>query len=79
VIVDEISMLDVVLAHHLVKAIQPPTRLILVGDPDQLPSVAAGNVLADLLRSGTVPLHRLSHVSRQARASRIVANAHRIL
>jgi exodeoxyribonuclease V alpha subunit len=79
VIVDEISMLDVALAHHLVKAIQPPTRLILVGDPDQLPSVAAGNVLADLLRSGTVPVHRLSHVFRQARLSRIVTNAHRIL
>ena len=48
----EISMLDVILGHHLAKAIQAPTRLVLVGDPDQLPSVAAGNVLSDLLESG---------------------------
>lgn len=79
VIVDEISMLDVALAHHLVKAIQPPTRLVLVGDPDQLPSVSAGNVLADLLRSAAVPVFRLSQVFRQEHASLIVENAHRIL
>jgi exodeoxyribonuclease V alpha subunit len=79
VIVDEISMLDVVLAHHLVKAVQPPARLVLVGDPDQLPSVSAGNVLADLLRSASVPVFRLSQVFRQDAASLIVANAHRIL
>ena len=47
VVVDEVSMLDVVLAHHLLKAIQAPTRLVLVGDPDQLPSVSAGNVLPE--------------------------------
>ena len=79
VIVDEISMLDVVLAHHLLKAVQAPTRLVLVGDPDQLPSVAAGNVLADLLASGRVPVFRLNQVYRQRAASLIVENAHRIL
>ena len=79
VIVDEISMLDVILAHHLVKAIQPPARLVFVGDPDQLPSVSAGNVLADLLRSASVPVFRLSQVFRQQTTSLIVENAHRIL
>lgn len=79
VIVDEISMLDVVLAHHMVKAIQPPTRLVLVGDPDQLPSVGPGNVLRDLLASHRVPTYRLTQIFRQAAGSRIVANAHRIL
>ncbi len=79
VVVDEISMLDVILAHHLVKAIQPPTRVVFVGDPNQLPSVSAGNVLADLLASQRVPAFRLSHIYRQAAESLIVANAHRIL
>ena len=79
VVVDEISMLDVVLAHHLVKAIQPPTRLILVGDPNQLPSVGPGSVLADLLRSEAVPVFRLSRIYRQNERSLIVENAHRIL
>jgi exodeoxyribonuclease V alpha subunit len=72
-------MLDVALAHHLLKAIQPPTRLVLVGDPDQLPSVSAGNVLADLLASQRIPVHRLSQVFRQDEKSLIVENAHRIL
>jgi exodeoxyribonuclease V alpha subunit len=79
VIVDEISMLDVSLAHHLLKAIQPPARLVLVGDPDQLPSVGAGNVLSDLLASERVPAFRLRHVFRQATTSLIVENAHKIL
>jgi exodeoxyribonuclease V alpha subunit len=79
VVVDEISMLDVSLAHHLLKAIQPPARLVLVGDPDQLPSVSAGNVLADLIASQRIPVFRLSHVFRQAETSLIVENAHRIL
>ena len=79
VVVDEISMLDVALAHHLVKAIQPPTRLVLVGDPNQLPSVGPGNVLHDLIASEVVPVHRLTQIYRQAEKSRIVANAHRIL
>ena len=79
VVVDEVSMLDVVLAHHLLKAVQPPTRLVLVGDPHQLPSVSAGNVLADLLRSERVPTWRLTRIYRQHAESLIVANAHRIL
>ncbi len=79
VLVDEISMLDVVLAHHLVSAIAAPTRLILVGDPDQLPSVGAGNVLADLLASEVIPTHRLTQVFRQDEQSLIVSNAHRVL
>ncbi len=79
VIVDEISMLDVVLGHHLVKAIAAPTRVIFVGDPDQLPSVGPGNVLADLLGSGVVPTFRLRQIFRQGRDSLIVRNAHRLL
>ncbi len=79
VVVDEISMLDVALAHHLVKAVQPPTRLVLVGDPDQLPSVGAGNVLRDLLDSRVVPTWRLTEIFRQRGDSLIVENAHRIL
>jgi exodeoxyribonuclease V alpha subunit len=78
-VVDEISMLDVALAHALVRAVEPPTRLVLVGDPDQLPSVAAGNVLDDLIRSGVVPVFRLTRIHRQEAGSLIVANAHRIL
>ncbi|MEZ5974029.1 MAG: AAA family ATPase [Planctomycetota bacterium] len=57
-----ISMLDVALAYHLLNAIGPRTRLILVGDPDHLPSVAAGNVLADMLRSRLVPTARLTQI-----------------
>jgi exodeoxyribonuclease V alpha subunit len=79
VVVDEISMLDVVLAHHLVKAIQPPTRVIFVGDPNQLPSVGPGNVLHDLIASRVVPVFRLSQIYRQSADSLIVTNAHRIL
>ncbi len=79
VIVDEISMLDVVLAHHLLKAVQAPTRLVLVGDPNQLPSVGPGNVLSDLIASGDVPLFRLEHIYRQAEGSLIITNAHRVL
>jgi exodeoxyribonuclease V alpha subunit len=79
VIVDEISMLDVVLAHHLFKALGPKTRLVLVGDPNQLPSVGPGNVLGDLIDSRCVPTARLTHIYRQAAKSLIVKNAHRIL
>jgi len=79
VIVDEVSMLDLVLAHHLLKAVQAPTRLVLVGDPDQLPSVGPGNVLHDLLACDAVPRWRLTEIFRQAQGSRIVVNAHRIL
>ena len=79
VIVDEISMLDLILAHHLVKAIEPPTRILFVGDPDQLPSVGAGNVLADLIDSKVIPTFRLSRIYRQERGSLIVNNAHHLL
>jgi exodeoxyribonuclease V alpha subunit len=79
IIVDEISMLDIVLAHHLAKAIKAPTRVVFVGDPDQLPSVGPGNVLSDLLGSGVVPTFRLKEIFRQSRDSLIVRNAHRLL
>jgi exodeoxyribonuclease V alpha subunit len=78
-VVDETSMLDVVIAHHLLKAVDTQTRVVFVGDPDQLPSVAPGNVLVDLIRSDLVPTYRLTHIHRQGRGSRIVQNAHRIL
>jgi exodeoxyribonuclease V alpha subunit len=78
VVVDEVSMLDITLAAHLLEAIPPNCHLVLVGDADQLPSVGPGNVLHDLIASGVVPLVRLDHIFRQAEQSRIVVNAHRI-
>ncbi|EKV01573.1 helicase, putative, RecD/TraA family [Leptolyngbya sp. PCC 7375] len=78
VVVDEASMLDLFLAHSLIKAIPPTAQLLLVGDTDQLPSVGPGNVLGDLIASGQVPVLRLTQVFRQAQASRIVQNAHAI-
>lgn len=78
VIVDEASMIDTVLAYHLVQALADPAQLVLVGDVDQLPSVGPGNVLADLIDSGPVEVVRLTEIFRQARESRIVANAHRV-
>lgn len=78
VIVDETSMLDAQLAAALFAALPREARLVLVGDPDQLPSVGAGNVLADLIASGMVPRVHLTHIYRQAQASQIVMNAHRI-
>ncbi len=77
-IVDEASMIDTVLAHHLLKAVPPSARLVLVGDVNQLPSVGPGSVLADIIDSGAVPVVRLTHIFRQASRSRIVVNAHRI-
>jgi exodeoxyribonuclease V alpha subunit len=77
-VVDEASMLDLLLASALFRAVPPGIQVLLVGDADQLPSVGFGNVFADLIRSGAVPLVRLSHVFRQARESRIVTNAHRV-
>ena len=65
VVVDEVSMLDAILANQLAKAVAPGTHLLLVGDPDQLPSVGAGDVLADLLRSERFPVTRLTHIFRQ--------------
>jgi len=71
-------MLDLFLANALVRAIKSDAQLLLVGDIDQLPSVGAGNVLADLIRSGQVPVVRLTQVFRQAQQSKIITNAHLI-
>lgn len=76
VIVDETSMVDVLLMSHLLEALPNHCRLILVGDPDQLPSVGAGNVFGDLISSGAVPMVRLSQIFRQAQESNIISNAH---
>jgi exodeoxyribonuclease V alpha subunit len=78
VVIDEASMVDVRLAHALVRALPPGAKLVLVGDQDQLPSVGPGNVLGDLIESGAAEVARLTEVFRQARASRIVENAHRV-
>ncbi|MFD3543212.1 ATP-dependent RecD-like DNA helicase [Streptomyces sp. NPDC058662] len=79
VVVDEASMLDLLLANKLVKAVAPGAHLLLVGDVDQLPSVGAGEVLRDLLaEDGPVPAVRLTRIFRQAQQSGVVANAHRI-
>jgi exodeoxyribonuclease V alpha subunit len=78
VVVDEASMLDVLLANKLVKAIPPGAHLLLVGDVDQLPSVGAGEVLRDLLAAERLPRVRLTKVFRQAQQSGVVTNAHRI-
>jgi exodeoxyribonuclease V alpha subunit len=78
VVVDEASMLDVLLANKLVKAVPPGAHLLVVGDVDQLPSVGAGEVLRDLLAADTLPRVRLTQVFRQAQRSGVVTNAHRI-
>ncbi len=78
VIIDEMSMVDIVLFGSLLKALKRGTCLIMAGDSDQLPSVGAGNVLHDMLSSGVIPSVRLNEVFRQAEKSRIVTNAHRI-
>lgn len=78
VIVDEASMLDLLLTHHLLKAIHPESHLLLVGDVDQLPSVGAGNVLRDIIDSGAAAVVRLDEIFRQAEGSLIIENAHRI-
>jgi exodeoxyribonuclease V alpha subunit len=78
VIVDEFSMVDILLFYHLLKALPPESHLLLVGDADQLPSVGPGNVLRDLLRSEAVPTVRLTELFRQAQQSKIIVNAHRI-
>ena len=77
-VVDETSMVDVPLMHALMRAVPDDAALILVGDVDQLPSVGPGQVLADIIGSGAVPVVRLTEVFRQAAESRIIANAHRI-
>ncbi|MDB4895682.1 MAG: hypothetical protein JWN15_1944 [Firmicutes bacterium] len=77
-VVDEFSMVDLNLARALFAAVPPEMRVLLVGDADQLPSVGMGNILADLIGSGAVPVVRLERIYRQAGESRIVLNAHRI-
>jgi len=77
-VIDEASMIDTVLMYHLLKAVPPDATFILVGDVNQLPSVGAGNVLADIIRSGAAPVVELHEIFRQAKESRIVVNAHRI-
>ena len=78
IIVDEMSMVDIHLMHALLSAIVPGTRLILVGDQNQLPSVGPGSVLRDLIRSECFPIVCLTHIFRQASQSDIVVNAHKI-
>ena len=77
-IVDEVSMIDTYLMHHLLKAVPDSSILILVGDVNQLPSVGAGNILGDIIASGLFPVVQLDTIFRQARRSQIIVNAHRI-
>ncbi len=77
-IVDEMSMVDILLIHHLLLALPNRARLILVGDSDQLPAVGAGNVLRDIIESDSVECIKLTEIFRQAKESMIVVNAHRI-
>lgn len=77
-VVDEASMLDILLANSLLRALEPGTHLVLVGDIDQLPSVGAGDVLNDLIESGLVPVTRLVQIFRQSADSHIITNAHLI-
>jgi exodeoxyribonuclease V alpha subunit len=77
-IVDEASMIDSVLMHHILKAVPPQATFVMVGDINQLPSVGPGNVLKDIIASGAVPVVELTEIFRQAQKSSIVVNAHRI-
>lgn len=77
-ILDECSMIDIMLMYNLLKALPEHMTLVMVGDTDQLPSVGAGNVLKDVIASGTIPVVRLERIFRQAQGSRIIMNAHRI-
>jgi exodeoxyribonuclease V alpha subunit len=77
-ILDEVSMIDTILMHHLIKAVPTFATVILVGDVNQLPSVGAGNVLNDIIASGVIPVVELKEIFRQARESRIIVNAHKI-
>lgn len=78
IIIDESSMIDVLLMHSLLKAIPQGTRLIIVGDSNQLPSVGPGNVLRDIINSGVIKVCRLTEIFRQAQESAIITNAHKI-
>lgn len=77
-ILDECSMIDIMLMYNLLKALPGHMTLIMVGDTDQLPSVGAGNVLKDIIASGRIPVVKLTRIFRQAQGSRIIMNAHRI-
>jgi exodeoxyribonuclease V alpha subunit len=77
-IIDEASMVDILLLHHLLKAVPRGATLILVGDANQLPSVGPGNVFRDLIISGAIPVIELTEIFRQAQESLIIVNAHRI-
>jgi exodeoxyribonuclease V alpha subunit len=77
-IVDEASMIDTILMHHLLKAIPPEATFIMVGDVNQLPSVGAGNVLRDIIDSGAIKVVELNEIFRQAQESSIIVNAHKI-
>ena len=78
VVIDELSMVDMFLMHHLLKCIYQGTKLILVGDSDQLPSVGPGSVLKDFIESEKIPTVHLDKIFRQAAKSKIVLNAHRV-
>ncbi|HZK34088.1 MAG TPA: ATP-dependent RecD-like DNA helicase [Bacillota bacterium] len=78
IIIDEMSMVDIMLLNSLLRAIPPGTRLVMVGDVDQLPSVGPGNVLRDIIKSETVTVVQLTEIFRQAQESMIITNAHRI-
>ncbi len=77
-VVDECSMIDIILMNALLRAVPESMRLLLVGDTDQLPAVGAGNVLRDIIASGVFPVVRLTRIFRQAQTSRIIMNAHRV-
>lgn len=78
IIVDESSMIDTMLMYNLLKAVEVGTRLVLVGDIDQLPSVGAGNILSDIIKSEVIPVAKLNEIFRQAKESAIVRNAHKV-
>ena len=78
VVVDEVSMVDVVLMHQLLRALPEQAAVLMVGDVDQLPSVGPGSVLADIIASGRIPTVTLTEIFRQAASSQIIVNAHRI-
>ena len=77
-VIDETSMVDIVLMHHLLKALPFHATLIVVGDIHQLPSVGPANVLNDMIASRAIPVVELNEIFRQAKASRIIVNAHKI-
>ncbi|MBW1800844.1 MAG: ATP-dependent RecD-like DNA helicase [Deltaproteobacteria bacterium] len=77
-IIDEASMVDTILMHHLLKAVPLTATLVVVGDVNQLPSVGAGNVLKDMIQSGALPVVELNEIFRQAKKSLIIVNAHKI-